>query len=160
MVYTNVQNFAFSLFFVCISFVFCSKKQFICPAYTTYFIHDEKERNKVFMPFLEDSLAESSASVETADSTSNKTQKTGVSSKFQLNTVNSKEKTSKKYQVNGLITSTKSGKSKARNVAEIEMKVISIKGTALYSGVDSTSTNTNIDTPNKEVSPADTLDKK
>lgn len=148
-----------SLFFTMSCFVFCSKKQYICPAYTTYFIHDQKERDKVFMPFIVDSLNESTSAIDPNDSTSFKNNKTGESSKFQLNTTNSKDKLVKKYQINGLVISSKIGKSKPRNVSEIEMKVISIKGTALFSGIDSTSLLPKNDSIANEFSPADTIRK-
>ncbi|TAF76011.1 MAG: hypothetical protein EAZ53_04810 [Bacteroidetes bacterium] len=140
--------------------LFCSKKQYICPAYTTYFIHDQKERDKVFMPFVEDSLKESTSATDTDDTLANKNIKSNESGKFQLKTSNPKDKSGKKYQVNGLVTASKTSKTKARNVSEIEMKVISIKGTALFSGIDSTSKEPQVETPIKEeVAPTDTTQK-
>lgn len=149
-----------SLFFVSLCLLFCSKKQYICPAYTTYFIHDQKERDKVFMPFVEDSLKESTSAIDNDDTLANKNIKSNESGKFQLKTSNAKDKSVKKYQVNGLVTASKTSKTKARNVSEIEMKVISIKGTALFSGIDSTSKEPQVEAPMKEeVAPTDTTQK-
>lgn len=126
--------------------MFCAKKKYICPAYNTYFIHDTKERDKVFMPFKMGDSASSQVEIRTnatdsnADtSVQNFEPKNGDNSKFQPKTANSKYKPAKKYQINGLVIANKSGKSKPRNVSDIEMKVISIKGTTLFSGADSTS---------------------
>jgi hypothetical protein len=132
------------LFLISTTMFYCSKKQYICPAYNTYFIHDSKERDKVFMPFKVDSMGSSANEIHTnatdsdADtSVQNFDPKSGENSKFQpkVNDV----KGGKKYQINGLVSANKSGKYKLRNVSDIEMKVIAIKGTTLFSGVDSTS---------------------
>lgn len=136
-----------SIFFIITTLLFCAKKKYICPAYNTYFIHDIKERDKVFMPFkMDSSSSDSESEIHTnatdsnADtSVQNFDPKSGENSKFQPKVNNSKDKSGKKYQINGLVTANKSGKTKPRNISDIEMKVIAVKGTTLFSGADSTS---------------------
>ncbi len=136
----------FSVIFIAFFLLFCAKKKYICPAYNTYFIHDQKERDKVFMPFNMGDSASSPDEIHTnatdanADtSVQNFDPKSAENSKFQPKTSTQKDKPAKKYQINGLVSTNKSGKYKPRNVSDIEMKVIGVKGKTVFSGVDSTS---------------------
>lgn len=45
----------------------CSKKHYICPAYNSYFIHDEGHRDELFSPFHTDTTSDAYYGNEAAD---------------------------------------------------------------------------------------------
>lgn len=125
------------------SFLFlttCQRKQYICPAYNTYFIHDDLERDRIFMPFKIDSLGEENKTTNnrvTTDSTViSYNPDNYTTNKFQPKKDDAKE--AKKYLPNGLVVNLQ-GKKKMRNVTDIEMKIIMIKPQSQYSNIDSSS---------------------
>jgi hypothetical protein len=126
-----------SLIFYC-----CNRKQYICPAYGTYFIHDDKELEKRFIPFNVDSLSDNSnnqAINNTSPDSTNYTvnQDNGSNNKYQPK-VDVETKGIKKLQPNGLVVNSSSGKKKPRNNNDIEMITIMAKPVAQYSNIDST----------------------
>ena len=140
--------------FLSFLFYFCNRKQYICPAYNTYFIHDDKEREKMFLPFNVDSLGENQTIENSSPDSTNYTvnHESGSSSKYQPKSLDANG--NKKLQPNGLVINT-SGKRKPRNVTDIEMRTIIAKPTALYSNIDSASFKAQTDS--MSIAPRDTL---
>jgi len=140
--------------FLSLLFYCCARKQYICPAYNTYFIHDDKEREKMFLPFHVDSLGQEQTIANDSQDSTNYTvnHEGGSTSKYQPKTMVANG--NKKLQPNGLVINA-SGKKKLRNVTDIEMKTIIAKPTAQYSNSDSASLKPQVDS--LYVAPSDTL---
>jgi hypothetical protein len=112
----------------------CNKKtQYICPAYSSYFIHNEKGRDELFSPFQTDSVSNGSGDFQGTNATdpnateasssklldsfwSNKSS-VGSGSKYKP-----KEIKTSNNQTSGLLIAT--GKNKIRNNTDIEMKFV------------------------------------
>ncbi|MDX2189205.1 MAG: hypothetical protein SFY32_05015 [Bacteroidota bacterium] len=134
------------LIIIFLSVLSCQKKQYICPAYNSYFIHDDKERQKVFLPFHVDSLNESSTTIDNSRPDTNSyvsRSESETANKYQPKLL---EKDGKKYQPNGIVINS-SGKKKMRNVKEIEMTFINARPISQFSNVDSSSIKKNQETP-------------
>lgn len=104
----------------------CSKKSFICPAYNSYFIHDNALQSELFAPFTIDSLS----ALESGNATAS------IESKGN-GKYHPKEYNVEKQKQTGLLTKWKSNK--PRNVKYIEMHVLAMKGQSRYSNIDSSS---------------------
>ena len=137
-----MSRIAALLVFSSLAFYCCNRKQYICPAYGTYFIHDDKELEKRFIPFNIDSLSDRNQTINNTspDSTSyTVNQDNGSNSKYQPK-VDAEKQGAKKLQPNGLVINTNSGKKKPRNNNDIEMVTIMAKPVAQYSNIDSSGT--------------------
>lgn len=149
--------------FFCVLAFCCTRKKFICPAYNTYFIHDQKEREQLFSPFYIDSLSQDQVDGGTNATNSDATEKSSSSfldsfwaNKKSNSKYQPKERSPKKMNTNGLLVS-ESGKNRLRNVSEIEMKVISIKPISKYSNADSSSVDSTGSAPSIVPPQRDTL---
>lgn len=147
-------RFLFSFFILLLLVNACSKKHFICPAYNSYFIHDQVERESRFSPFIVDSLNNSNIeqgtfvmSDPTLDSTSVNNESSAVSlvsnSKFQPK----EQLPPRKSLPTGLHISSNSKIKTVRSNADIEMKIIIVKPLSRYSNLDSSSLNKNVEVP-------------
>ena len=145
----NILNIFFITLLLWAFAMACNKKSFICPAYNSYFIHDQTEREARFSPFLVDSLSAFSMEDDEDASVSKKSKSTlntmaddGSGAKDELPTGNSKyqpkSKSAKKAQPNGLLIAA-AKKNKFRAIDEIEMKFVMVKPLARYSNIDSSS---------------------
>ncbi|MDX2196121.1 MAG: hypothetical protein NW207_06865 [Cytophagales bacterium] len=136
--------------------VACNRKQYICPAYNTYFIHDNDERLKMFMPFIIDSLGEDLSVNNTMgyDTTQSGYGAENVTTaKFHPKSIQNQPQ--KLQPKTGLVIN--SSKKKMRNANEIEMKTIKVKPLAKYSNADSTTAMPIDRAPEENVAPQDTL---
>ncbi|MFN0048724.1 MAG: hypothetical protein ACKVOU_06350 [Cytophagales bacterium] len=129
----------------------CSKKHFICPAYNSYFIHDQELRDSRFSLFIEDSLsgASNQQNTDSQDTTNRISQNTveqnesnSINSKFQP-----KEKFAKKTLPNGLLLANASKHKTPRAMEEIEMKIVMVKPQSRYSNIDSSTVKSNSKQP-------------
>jgi hypothetical protein len=134
-----MKNLLVVLVFLSVILLDCNRKQYICPAYNTYFIHDDKERHNMFLPFKIDSLNEETKISDNRLSTDSTTI-TFNPDNIKTSKYHPKDysKDGKKSQPNGLVINA-SGKKKMRNITDIEMKTIMAKPIAQYSNVDSSS---------------------